>query len=580
MINLTKYLLAASGGSGEPEAEWQVIGSAFGTGTVNFPVGYQAGDYVLAIASPGITTPEDYVLLATGGISTVHLLKGISNQTSLAFGTGKAGAIVILRPVNVPPTILANDVFYQKAYAVSIDPPSVTTTTNNNIIFALGATRSGQQFSAGPSGYTSIGSFYDAYDGHSVAIAYKVQTTAGLEDPSTFTILSGNDSRDTFTLSLRREFIPGFVSFSSNFMDEVVDLGGQVVTSNAVTVTSEDGSSKSISISGGNSSDYRINGGAWTSASGTINSGDTLEVRQTSVTGTNGTITASVATLTIGAVATTYRLNTRRELVLIGSSTSNTDTVVNWTVPVGVSSVSITGTGAGGPAGSPLTQSSGGVQTLQVSGGGGGGGAMARVPSQSVSSGQTLVVTAGGVQNGFSGLAGRDSSVVRSGVTLMLAKGGNFGTNATSSAGGSGGAGGSATNSIGTTRHAGGNGGSGARNQSSTFLQTIYGGGGGAGGYTGAGGRGSNGVTSGTPASVAGTGGAASGGSNGGGGGGTGVSGAGTSGGSVTGNNGGQEGSPDVNATAGAWSSSGRSGGGGGARFTMQSGPGIVRVTW
>jgi poly(3-hydroxybutyrate) depolymerase len=83
---------------------------------------------------------------------------------------------------------------------------------------------------------------------------------------------------------------------------------GQSVTvsSNVVTIGGIDAPA-SISIAGGPGSQYRINGGGWTSAAGSINNGQTVQVRHTSANAP-GTTVESV--LTIGGVEGKFRSTT------------------------------------------------------------------------------------------------------------------------------------------------------------------------------------------------------------------------------------------------------------------------------
>lgn len=74
---------------------------------------------------------------------------------------------------------------------------------------------------------------------------------------------------------------------------------GVVVESDVVTVTGMDaGTAISISGPAGSSSEYRLNGGTWTSAVGTINPGDTLQVRHitSSLAGKAVTSTVTIGT--------------------------------------------------------------------------------------------------------------------------------------------------------------------------------------------------------------------------------------------------------------------------------------------
>lgn len=76
-----------------------------------------------------------------------------------------------------------------------------------------------------------------------------------------------------------------------------------VVTSNPITVTGINTGSP-ITITSGS---YAINGGAYTSAAGTVNNGDTVTVRQTSSVNPG---TATTATLNIGGVTAAFTVTT------------------------------------------------------------------------------------------------------------------------------------------------------------------------------------------------------------------------------------------------------------------------------
>lgn len=76
-----------------------------------------------------------------------------------------------------------------------------------------------------------------------------------------------------------------------------------VSTSNTITVGGINAAS-AISVTGG---EYSINGGAWTSASGTVTSGQTVAVRRTSSASNS---TAATVTLTIGGISATYTVTT------------------------------------------------------------------------------------------------------------------------------------------------------------------------------------------------------------------------------------------------------------------------------
>jgi MYXO-CTERM domain-containing protein len=107
------------------------------------------------------------------------------------------------------------------------------------------------------------------------------QTSSGTATTTTNTVLTVGGVSDTFavtTANVAPDTQPD--AFVFNDVDNA-DLS-TVVESNTVTITGINVASNiAISGPGGSSSEYRINGGAWTSAAGTISNNDTLQVRHT-----------------------------------------------------------------------------------------------------------------------------------------------------------------------------------------------------------------------------------------------------------------------------------------------------------
>ena len=89
------------------------------------------------------------------------------------------------------------------------------------------------------------------------------------------------------------------------------------IVSNPITVTGIS-SAAAISSTGG---DYKINSGSWTSAAGTVNNGDTVQVRLTSSSSPSALATA---TLTIGGVSGTFDVTTA------ASGDPNATGLVSW----------------------------------------------------------------------------------------------------------------------------------------------------------------------------------------------------------------------------------------------------------
>lgn len=591
-----RLLMAASGKTAYPF--WAVVGTVAAPNiargiNVSFPAGTQAGDAVIVLVV-GMSTAGthnlpsaswEYVVTrnATIRAHSIQMLRSVTTET--AWLNDNAGSpanvlLISLRPMGFNRSLIkfsfATASIGQFAQPGLPDPPALTTTTSQNTLLSLGFAAGTGAVTDPPAGSSGFATSVDATNTSVVFVATAWQKTAGLTDPGAFSGTSTLNSA-AYQIVLRTEPIT-LAALSSAFVDGSTYSTGSVVTSEIKTVTVEKGPAP-ISLSGGTAAQYSINGGAWTSAAGFVADGDTIQLRQTSGAGSPGVNGTATTSLTVASASYSWTLQTLREFIVVGTSAA--DTVVSFTVPAGVTSLSVVGTGAGGPGGSSNSLYNGATLQYTCSGGSGGGGAMSRTPALSVSAGQVLTVTAGGGQAYGSALAGNDSSILRTGTTLWRAKGGSPGANAVGTTRGLGGAGGSATNSVGTTKYAGGAGGNGIYLAGATFQNYSFSGGGGAGGYTGAGGNGSAASTSAFVASGAGAGGAASGGSNGGSGGGTGVSGAGTAGISVSGLSGGPEGSPDGIATSGGWMGAGGiSGGGGTSRTNQPSGPGAVRITW
>lgn len=185
-----------------------------------------------------------------------------------------------------------------------------------------------------------------------------------------------------------------------------------------------------------------------------------------------------------------------------------------WTVPAGVTSISMVCIGAGGAGGKIAAY----AYNKAV---GGGGGGLSYGNNISVTAGQVLTVYSGAPGSTWtsgSGAGGGSSYVTmptQPGVYYCLSSGGSGGTISASTVALSGGAGGT---SGGTGRTGGSSGGAGGTagisvsNGNTTSAAWLCTGGGGAGGYTGAGGAGGNTSSSGGLNGAAGTGGAGGGG--------------------------------------------------------------------
>jgi hypothetical protein len=132
----------------------------------------------------------------------------------------------------------------------------------------------------------------------------RVQHTAASQfSTATNTTLTIGGVSDTFTsTTLAADTTPNAFSFT-----DVTGVNrSTVVTSNTITISGIN-TAASISISGGNAT-YSRNGGAYTAAAGSVNSGDTVTLKVTSA-GTRGGVVNVV--LTVGGVSDTWSVTTK-----------------------------------------------------------------------------------------------------------------------------------------------------------------------------------------------------------------------------------------------------------------------------
>jgi hypothetical protein len=119
----------------------------------------------------------------------------------------------------------------------------------------------------------------------------------------TNTILDIGGITDTFTsTTLAIDTTPN----TFTFVDQTNVALATVTPSAAITITGINAPA-AISVSGAIDSEYQINGGAWTSAVGSVNNNDTVAVRHTS-SPSNSTVMNTV--LTVGGVSDTFTTTT------------------------------------------------------------------------------------------------------------------------------------------------------------------------------------------------------------------------------------------------------------------------------
>jgi hypothetical protein len=517
----------------------------------------------------------DYIVVSSpGGFNTIGtsspltisgLVKGTSYTFTASarnkFATGTASAASnSVTAIGIPDAPTIGTATFASATSVSV---SFTAPSNNG-----GLPISSYTVKSYPEGKTASGS--------STSL-----TVTGLTTGQTY----------YFTVTATNSLGTSPESSASNSLSFVVPnaptIGTAALTASSIASVSFTAPS---SNNGPNPTSYTV-----TSSPGNITAtGSTSPISISGLTpGTTYTFTVS-ATNIIGTGSQSGASNTVKFIKpgqITYTAISTNGTPFNWTVPDGVTSISVVAVGGGGAG------ANGGST---YGGGGGGGGALAYVNDIPVTSGEILSIQAGLGGAAITTGSGTESFVRRGATFLVRAGGGSSGitnsgkgfiTNGGSvlvGSGNRGGHGGGATWGATNTNHG-------------------PGGGGGAGGYSGVGGTGgsfgvNNGgvaVTNGAPGSGGAGGGGGAGNTNtsAGGGGGVGLLGEGTSGlgGSMSGfGTGGSEGSNGVGwGTLNGLESGGIGGaygaGGGGGRPTMTGNPGsygnaggqgAVRIMW
>jgi len=102
-------------------------------------------------------------------------------------------------------------------------------------------------------------------------------TSSAANSTATNTVLTIGGLSDTFT-STTVAFVADTTPDAFTFTDQTGVALSTVIESAAITVSGIN-SAAAISVTGG---EYSINGGAWTSAAGTVTNGQTVKVRHTS----------------------------------------------------------------------------------------------------------------------------------------------------------------------------------------------------------------------------------------------------------------------------------------------------------
>lgn len=199
-------------------------------------------------------------------------------------------------------------------------------------------------------------------------------TSAGTSSTTrSATVTVGNVS-DTWTVTtVPQDNTPNAFDFA-NIVNQPAST---VVASSTLTITGIGPDPVSVSITGAGSPQISINGGAW-GTSGTILNGQTLQLRLTSHTVTDGT--TRTATVTVGTVSDAWSVTTQDDTPAAFSFTDVTNQAVNALI----TSNTLTITGIGGNP-TPVSVTGSGSPQISINGG-------AWTTSGTILAGQSLVV--------------------------------------------------------------------------------------------------------------------------------------------------------------------------------------------
>lgn len=207
--------------------------------------------------------------------------------------------------------------------------------------------------------------------GQTLAVRLTSAGTSSTTRSATVTVGNGSDTWSVTTVP--QDDTPN----AFNFADVANQPASTVVSSSTLTITGIGPDPVNVSIAGAGSPQVSINGGAW-ATSGTILNGQTLQLRLTSHTVTDGT--SRSATVTVGTGSDTWSVVTQDDTPAAFSFTDVTNQAVNTVI----TSNTLTITGIGG---NPTAVSVTGTGSPQISINGG-----AWTTSGTILAGQSLAV--------------------------------------------------------------------------------------------------------------------------------------------------------------------------------------------
>jgi hypothetical protein len=172
-------------------------------------------------------------------------------------------------------------------------------------------------------------------------VLVRLTSSSGFEAERTATLTVGGLTGTFSVTTEAQDTTPDAFAFISTLA-----VADSLTASDVVTLSGFTGS-LAISVSGDGSPEYRINGGAWTSAAGTVSSGQDVQVRLTAATTEGST---RVATLSVGTGSGDFSVETQdrtplsfafasvtdAELSTLTASASETVSGITGSVPISV----------------------------------------------------------------------------------------------------------------------------------------------------------------------------------------------------------------------------------------------------
>ncbi|MCA3081910.1 MAG: carboxypeptidase regulatory-like domain-containing protein, partial [Rhodocyclaceae bacterium] len=324
---------------------------------VPVPIAIQGGEYRVNggafTSQPGTVRNGDIVEVRTAA--------------SAMFSTKRSATLTVdILSASFDVTTLAADLTPDPfSFAPQLDVATNATITSNSItitgintVVAVSAQNGTLSVNGGP--YNAVG---EARSGDIITLRQVSSALFSTKTTATLTVGSVSGSFDVTTIAA--DITPNSFAFAPQINLPI----STAVASNTVTITGIN-TDAPISVTGGQ---YRVNGGAYTSAAGTVRNSDTVTVQQTSSAQFN---TKTTATLNVGGVTGAFDVTTSQAITtptafsftpitgvaLNSVQTSNTITVggINTTVPISVSG------GLYSINGGPYTNAAGTVKAMDT----------------------------------------------------------------------------------------------------------------------------------------------------------------------------------------------------------------------